>query len=201
MTSTLPSSPTSTAGMHTYLRSSDAGRPESPYEKPVILPKPEDHDPGRHAWADARFATDIMAEHALFFALLMPKELAAAERAEALRSRTYSVSCSSGSMAHPRPNAATSSRLSGRLSKRSSRSLITRHGLARPNATADCAVWCGHCSSTTPSMRRSVGRGGWSCLAMANQSWSDRKSQLFGPTSWMSTHGSLRTCWTPTSTS
>lgn len=85
MTSTPSSPPASTAGMHTYLRSSDAERPESAYEKPVILPELEDHDPGRHAWADARFATDIMAEHALFFALLMPEELAATERAEALR--------------------------------------------------------------------------------------------------------------------
>lgn len=58
---------------------------EQPYEKPVIVPAPDNNDPATHAWADARFATDIMAEHALFFALLMPRELAAQERAEALR--------------------------------------------------------------------------------------------------------------------
>ncbi|MEX0781854.1 MAG: DUF2935 domain-containing protein [Dehalococcoidia bacterium] len=71
--------------MRTHLRSERADSPESKYEKPVILPDAKDQDPARHAWADARFATDIMAEHALFFALLMPEELAAKERAEALR--------------------------------------------------------------------------------------------------------------------
>ncbi|MFN2512931.1 MAG: DUF2935 domain-containing protein [Pyrinomonadaceae bacterium] len=58
---------------------------EQPYEKPVILPAPENKDAATHAWADARFATDIMAEHAFFFALLMPPEVAGKERAEALR--------------------------------------------------------------------------------------------------------------------
>jgi hypothetical protein len=57
---------------------------EEPFEKPVILPALEDQDPARHAWADARFATDIMAEHGIFFALLMPPEVAQKERAEAL---------------------------------------------------------------------------------------------------------------------
>jgi DUF2935 family protein len=57
---------------------------ERPYEKVVILPGQGDHDARKHAWADARFATDIMAEHALFFALLMPPELAADQRQEAL---------------------------------------------------------------------------------------------------------------------
>lgn len=56
---------------------------ESPFEKPMILPDPAEQSPSLHAWADARFATDIMAEHALFFTLLMPPELAAKERAEA----------------------------------------------------------------------------------------------------------------------
>jgi Domain of unknown function (DUF2935) len=76
---------TSHANMHTYLRTPDADRTESKYEKPVILPESDDNDPSRHAWADARFAADIMAEHALFFALLMPEEVASRERAEALR--------------------------------------------------------------------------------------------------------------------
>jgi hypothetical protein len=71
--------------MRTIMRTADASAPESKYEKPVILPDTDDPDPARHAWADARFAADIMAEHALFFALLMPEELAARERAEALR--------------------------------------------------------------------------------------------------------------------
>jgi hypothetical protein len=58
---------------------------EEPFEKPVILPGDEDMDAARHAWADARFATDIMAEHGLFFALLMPPEVANEERTQALR--------------------------------------------------------------------------------------------------------------------
>src|SRR5687767_14534601 len=69
--------------MYTYTRKGDQSV-ETPYEKPVIVPEQGDMDPGRHAWADARFATDIMTEHGLFFALLMPEELAAKERGEAL---------------------------------------------------------------------------------------------------------------------
>lgn len=57
---------------------------EQPYEKPVILPALDNQDPAAHAWADARFATDILAEHGAFFALLMPPEVAGRERAEAL---------------------------------------------------------------------------------------------------------------------
>jgi hypothetical protein len=76
-------------GMYVYTRKG-GGDLEAPFEKPVIVPQQADHDPGNHAWADARFAADIMAEHGLFFALLMPEELAATERAEALRfSRTF----------------------------------------------------------------------------------------------------------------
>ena len=56
---------------------------ESPTEKPVILPKQDQADPTLHAWADARFAVDIMLEHALFFVLLMPPETAGDERTEA----------------------------------------------------------------------------------------------------------------------
>jgi hypothetical protein len=76
----------STAGtMDVFTRSPGASGPESQYEKVMVLPKAEDDDPSRHAWADARFAADILAEHALFFALLMPQEVAADERAEALQ--------------------------------------------------------------------------------------------------------------------
>lgn len=57
---------------------------EAPFEKPVILPEDGDNDPANHAWADARFATDIMAEHGTFFALLMPEEVAGKERKQAL---------------------------------------------------------------------------------------------------------------------
>ena len=72
-------------GMDVLTRTPGAGTAESAVEKVVILPKLEDRDPARHAWADARFAADILAEHALFFALLMPEELAAKERVEALQ--------------------------------------------------------------------------------------------------------------------
>ncbi len=58
---------------------------ETPTEKPVLLPAPDQDDPVLHAWADARFAIDIMMEHALFFVLLMPPETANAERQEAQR--------------------------------------------------------------------------------------------------------------------
>lgn len=58
---------------------------ESQYEKPMILPAMDQQAPSLHAWADARFAVDIMAEHALFFVLLMPPELAPQERADAER--------------------------------------------------------------------------------------------------------------------
>ena len=57
--------------------------PESQFEKLVILPSEGEQDPALHAWADARFAIDIMAEHALFFLLLMPPEVAPRERADA----------------------------------------------------------------------------------------------------------------------
>jgi hypothetical protein len=72
------------ASMDIFTRSPGATKPESRYEKVMVLPKMEDADPSRHAWADARFAADILAEHALFFALLMPEEVAGKERAQAL---------------------------------------------------------------------------------------------------------------------
>jgi hypothetical protein len=63
---------------------SGTGTVEKPFEKPVILPSEDEKDPAQHAWADARFATDIMSEHGLFFALLMPPEVAPDERTQAL---------------------------------------------------------------------------------------------------------------------
>jgi len=35
------------------MRTPDANRPESNYEKPVMLPESDDNDPSRHAWVDA----------------------------------------------------------------------------------------------------------------------------------------------------
>lgn len=72
------------AAFDVFTRAPGETSAESQYEKVMVLPTMEDTDLGRHAWADARFAADILAEHALFFALLMPEELAATERAQAL---------------------------------------------------------------------------------------------------------------------
>jgi hypothetical protein len=78
--------------MDVFTRVPDGTTPESPYEKVMVLPKRDDDDPARHAWADARFAADILAEHALFFALLMPEEVAPRERAQALEfQRTFTA--------------------------------------------------------------------------------------------------------------
>jgi hypothetical protein len=68
--------------MKTYTRAKD-GTLEEPYEKVVLTPDDGATDLGQHAWADARFATDILQEHALFFVLLMPEELASKERRQA----------------------------------------------------------------------------------------------------------------------
>jgi hypothetical protein len=65
--------------------------PDSEFEKIVTLPPLDQADPCLHAWADARFAVDIMAEHALFFVLLMPPEVAQAERTQAQQfNKTFS---------------------------------------------------------------------------------------------------------------
>src|SRR5687767_1273889 len=74
---------TTSSRMRTYTRDGSSNL-ELPYEKPVVVPNSDEQDPTIHAWADARFWADIMSEHALFFALLMPEEVAAHERAEAL---------------------------------------------------------------------------------------------------------------------
>lgn len=67
-----------------YTRSG-GGEIEAPSEKPVFAPNIDNKAVAAHAWADARFATDIMAEHGMFFALLMPPELAPKEHDEAIR--------------------------------------------------------------------------------------------------------------------
>ena len=74
--------PVRSAGLSVHSRTGD-GSPESPFEKLVVLPSEDIDDPAIHAWADARFAIDIMAEHAQFFVLLMPPEVAPSERADA----------------------------------------------------------------------------------------------------------------------
>jgi hypothetical protein len=49
----------------------------------VVRPQGE-KEVALYAWADARFTTDILAKHAVFFAMLEPPEVAAAEWEEAL---------------------------------------------------------------------------------------------------------------------
>jgi hypothetical protein len=66
-----------------HVRSSDGMRGDSVFEKPVLLPALDQQDVAMHAWADAHFAIDIMAEHALFFMMLMPYEVAAREHSQA----------------------------------------------------------------------------------------------------------------------
>jgi hypothetical protein len=83
-TEAMPETRVPVDSMDVITRSPRAAGPESRYEKVVILPNADDKDAANHAWADARFATDILSEHGLFFALLMPEELAKEERAEAL---------------------------------------------------------------------------------------------------------------------
>jgi DUF2935 family protein len=58
-------------------------KPESRYEKQIILPETSNVNPGDVVWADARFALDILSEHAHFFSLLMPEEVAADEKRQA----------------------------------------------------------------------------------------------------------------------
>lgn len=55
-----------------YTRSGEKGL--GLYEKPVILPSVNNNNPTVHAWTDAHFATDIMAEHALFLPCLCPQK-------------------------------------------------------------------------------------------------------------------------------
>jgi hypothetical protein len=67
----------------THLRSRDGSRSESKFEKEVILPAFDQQDVCLHAWADARFCVEDMAEHAQFFGLQMPQQLAPREKAQA----------------------------------------------------------------------------------------------------------------------
>lgn len=66
-----------------HMRSKDGSKSDSKFEKEVILPALDQQDVCLHAWADARFAAENMAEHAQFFALQMPQELAPKEKAQA----------------------------------------------------------------------------------------------------------------------
>ena len=65
------------------LANAEQGPPESKYEKQMILPALDNMEARDLVWADARFAVDIMSEHAMFFSLLMPEELAPDEKAMA----------------------------------------------------------------------------------------------------------------------
>lgn len=72
------------SGMKIYTRSKN-GKLEEPYEIPVVLPEMGDKDLLTNIWTEARFFTNILHEHGLFFALLMPPELAKNEREEAMK--------------------------------------------------------------------------------------------------------------------
>jgi hypothetical protein len=76
------------------------------FEKIVVLPTLEQRDPGIIAWADAKFAIEIMAEHALFFTLLMPPETATMERQEAQQFHSTFSSTLMQIIDNPPPSAA-----------------------------------------------------------------------------------------------
>jgi hypothetical protein len=71
------------SGYRTYTRSG-TDQVQAPYEKPVLMAALDNREARDLVWADARFAIDIMSEHALFFALLMPEEVAPEERKQAI---------------------------------------------------------------------------------------------------------------------
>lgn len=109
--------PAAAHGMDVFTRTPGAEAPESPAEKLVILPTRDDRDVPAHAWADARFAADIMAEHAYFFAVLMPEELAANERAEAIAFQRSFTSLYDRIVAADRPQRSEVTRFVGEVSE------------------------------------------------------------------------------------
>ena len=109
--------PVGAHGMDVFARTPGASAPEGPAEKLVILPKRDDRDVAAHAWADASFAAEIMAEHAYFFAVLMPEELAARERAEALQFQRTFAALHEGIVASNRPERPEVKGFVGRVSE------------------------------------------------------------------------------------
>ncbi len=75
--------PLSRPGFHIVGRN-EREAPESLYEKQLILPELNNVAPRDHAWTVAKYSCDLMAEHAFFFSLLMPPELAKEERLQAI---------------------------------------------------------------------------------------------------------------------
>ena len=71
-------------GFAVWGRNEGGGGRVEPYEKRMILAAPGNNEARDLAWADGRFATDIFAEHALFFALLMPPEVCPEQRQQAI---------------------------------------------------------------------------------------------------------------------
>ena len=93
-----------TGGFIQYTRGGGA-EIEMSFEKTVVVPAPNNKDAAAHAWADARFAVDIMAEHGLFFALLMPPETCESERKQALKfSETFTDLYKQIDAAQPSPS-------------------------------------------------------------------------------------------------
>ena len=129
---------------------------ETPTEKLVLLPSRDEQNPALHAWADARFWVDIMMEHALFFAMLMPQETAPDERTQALqfRDKFADLLARIEFRRASRPGLAQEIRRAW-SSRRSNHSPNIRRALARRRPKASCAAWSGRCSSITPGTRPS----------------------------------------------
>jgi hypothetical protein len=185
------------SAMYMYTRSGTE-EIEQPFEKPLILPAPDNQDPAAHAWADARFATDIMAEHGVFFALLMPPEVAQAERTEALRfSESFAEMHQRIASAQPSDQ--------GDL-RRFTQEVIEQikpfiewkatMGDAQRNGNLRSLVWPLFFDHTRHEAERWT--GGSNSWAMASRSSTGRKWPRSGTTSWMSTLGSSGTFSIPT---
>lgn len=168
------SMPVQMSGLAIHTRRGDA-KTESPTEKPVILPATDQQAPGLHAWADARFAVEIMAEHAFFFALLMPPELAAAERAEAERfHKTFKALFERIDASAPPESSGVRAFAAGVLEEiKPFIEYKARLGEAQAAGALRSLVW--PCSSITPGMRPNAGRAGWNNWREANRNLTGKK--------------------------
>src|SRR5688572_26969448 len=174
---------------------------EEPFEKPVILPEDEDQDPARHAWADARFAADIMSEHGLFFALLMPPEVANDERTQALRFASDFAELHKRIAAASAPDRGDLKRFTAEVIEAMKPFIEYKATLgdAQRNGTLHSLVW--RCSSITRATKRSAGHVDWSSSERENPSSTERRWPRSGTTSWTSTLASWPTSSIRTSSS
>lgn len=73
-------------GFQAVGRDADLGAtPESPHEKLLVLPRPENVRPNDLAWGEGRYAADLASEQALFFSMVLPTETAPERKKEAQR--------------------------------------------------------------------------------------------------------------------